>query len=150
MMERWMRGMKCSIVILAPGLLVASTSPSLAHEHQQGAMEHAQNEGMQQDQKQKGAKAGKKAVKAQVIELSVTPEGFVPAQIKVKAGKPVTLMVTRRTERTCATDIVVKDYGIKVALPLNKAVDVTFTPKKTGEVRYACAMDMIAGVLIVE
>ncbi len=87
---------------------------------------------------------------AQVVEISVTSDGFVPARATVKAGKPVTLVVTRKVERTCATQIVLADLGIREDLPLGKAVEVTFTPKKPGEVRYACGMDMIAGALVVE
>jgi plastocyanin domain-containing protein len=85
-----------------------------------------------------------------VIEMSVTAEGFVPAEVKVKAGQPVKLVVTRKVERTCATDIVIKDFGISKPLPLNQPVEVEFTPSSPGKIRYACAMDMIAGVLIVE
>lgn len=86
----------------------------------------------------------------QVVELSVTSEGFVPSQVTVKAGKPVKLVVTRRTDRTCATEIVMKDFGVKQELPLEKPVAVTVTPKKAGDYRYACGMDMIAGVLKAE
>ena len=85
----------------------------------------------------------------QKIAIAVTSNGFEPATIKVKAGEPVRLVVTRKVERTCATAIVLKDFGIQRSLPLNKPVDVRFTPKKAGSVRYACAMDMIAGQLIV-
>jgi plastocyanin domain-containing protein len=98
----------------------------------------------------KGKAPGGKGAEAQVIEISVTGEGFVPAQVKVKAGQPVKLIVTRKTASTCATEIVIKDFGIKQPLPLNQAVEVTFTPSKTGSFRYACAMDMIGGVIIVE
>ena len=87
---------------------------------------------------------------AQVVAIEVTGQGFVPARATVKAGRPVTLVITRKTERTCATEIVVKDYGVNQPLPLGQAVEVTFTPKKAGPVRYACGMDMIAGVLNVE
>ena len=86
----------------------------------------------------------------QVVQLSVTNEGFGPSQVTVKAGKPVKLIVTRRTERTCATEIVMKDFGVKEQLPLEKPVTVSVTPKKAGDFRYACGMDMIAGVLKVE
>ena len=41
-------------------------------------------------------------------------------------------------------------FGIQKALPLHQAVEVDFTPQKTGKIRYACAMDMIAGVIVVE
>ena len=87
---------------------------------------------------------------AKVIELSVTEDGFVPASVKVSKGVPLKLVVTRKTDRTCAKQIVVKDYGINVELPLNKAVEVSLTPKATGNIGYACSMGMISGVLVVE
>jgi plastocyanin domain-containing protein len=87
---------------------------------------------------------------AQVIELAVTSEGFVPSVVKVRAGQPVRLIVTRKTDRTCATDIVIKDFQIKESLPLNHAVEVSFTPTRPGTIRYACTMDMIAGTVVVE
>ena len=93
--------------------------------------------------------SGKKDA-AQVVQLTVTSEGFVPSQVTVKAGKPVKLVVTRKTEKTCATEIVMKDFGVKQDLPLEKPVTVDVTPKKAGDYRYACGMDMIAGVLRAE
>ena len=86
----------------------------------------------------------------QRIVITVTKNGFELAAVHLKPGRPVRLVVTRKVERTCATDIVIKEYGIKKPLPLNKAVEVRFTPRKPGAIRYACAMDMIAGSLIVE
>lgn len=87
---------------------------------------------------------------AQVVEIAVTGQGFVPAAATVEAGRPVKLVVTRKVERTCATEIVIKDYGVNKPLPLGEAVEVSFTPKKAGPVRYSCGMDMIAGVLTVQ
>jgi plastocyanin domain-containing protein len=88
---------------------------------------------------------------ARRVELSVTEKGFEPSPIKVKAGMPLELLVTRKTDKTCATEIIVKDYGIEKKLPLNEPVLVSFTPDKAGEIKYGCAMDqMIAGVLVVE
>ena len=89
-------------------------------------------------------------IREQKIAVAVTSNGFEPAEIKVKAGQPVHLVVTRKVERTCASDIVLKGYGIKKPLPLNQPVDVRFTPDKPGTIRYACAMDMIAGQLIIQ
>jgi plastocyanin len=86
----------------------------------------------------------------QPIEISVTSEGFVPASIKVQKGQKVRLVVTRKVERTCATEIVIKDQGINQPLPLNKPVTIEFTPGKSGQIRYACGMDMISGVIVVE
>jgi plastocyanin domain-containing protein len=84
------------------------------------------------------------------VNLTVTKKGFEPASVRLKAGQPVRLTVTRRVERTCATEIVIKDYAINQPLPLNKTVEVRFTPRKSGAIRYACGMDMIAGSLVVE
>jgi plastocyanin domain-containing protein len=86
----------------------------------------------------------------QSFELQVTGEGFVPSTITVKKGLPVRLVVTRKTERTCATEIVIRDQGINRKLPLNQPVTVEFTPGKSGTLRYACGMDMISGVIVVE
>lgn len=91
-----------------------------------------------------------RAGKAQLVSLEVTGEGFVPARAAVKAGAPVKLVVTRKTERTCATEIVIRDYGIVKPLPLGQPVEVALTPRSPGPIRYACAMDMIAGVLVAE
>ncbi|MBK8480176.1 MAG: cupredoxin domain-containing protein [Proteobacteria bacterium] len=97
-----------------------------------------------------GEGAARKGRQPQVVALTVTSEGFVPAQVKASAGRPLELVVTRTVERTCASDLVIKDYGINRPLPLNQAVRVSFTPTKPGRIRYACAMDMIAGVIVVE
>ncbi len=86
----------------------------------------------------------------QVVEIAVTRQGFVPAVATVKSGKPVRLVVTCQVERTCATEIVMKDFGVSEALPLGTPVAVVITPKAPGQYRFACGMDMVAGVLKVE
>jgi plastocyanin len=83
------------------------------------------------------------------VEMKVTEDGFVPSKVKALKGEKVRLVVTRKTERTCAKEIVIKDAGINQPLPLNKAVTVEFTPKKSGEIRYACGMDMISGIVFI-
>jgi plastocyanin domain-containing protein len=84
------------------------------------------------------------------VTLHVTKDGFVPANVHVAAGKPVTLKVTRKTDATCATELVMAAHGIDQPLPLGEVVTVTFTPDKAGELRYACGMDMIAGTITVD
>lgn len=85
-----------------------------------------------------------------VVELTVTKQGFTPKEVKLKKDEPVKLVITRKVEKTCATEIVIKDQDIRRDLPLNQPVEITFTPKKAGTIRYGCAMDMITGVLAVE
>ena len=80
----------------------------------------------------------------------VTDEGFEPAVVTVKAGHPVTLLVKRVSDRTCATELVMKEEHIRQSLPLNEEVAITFTPKRAGDLDYACGMDMYRGKVHVE
>jgi plastocyanin domain-containing protein len=84
------------------------------------------------------------------IAMTVTEEGFVPGRIPAKKGQPITLSITRKTDRTCARDIVFQGQDGKTPLPLDKTVDVTYTPKASGELKFGCAMGMmVSGVLAV-
>lgn len=100
----------------------------------------------------KDKEAGKDAKKGpRTVEMKVTDKGYEPTPISVKKGEPLRLRITRTTDETCAKDIILPDYGIEKELPLNKPVDVEFTPTKAGKLKYGCSMGMmIAGVLIVE
>jgi len=134
-----MKTMSLKTLAAAACLLALSTLPTPAraqHDHGTGHQPPAT------------APAAPQAGKA--IEIQVTGEGFVPASIKVRKGQKVRLVVTRRTDRTCATEIVIRDQGINRKLPLNQPVTVEFTPVKSGQIRYACGMDMISGVIVVE
>lgn len=84
------------------------------------------------------------------VSVEVTQQGFVPKDIPAKVGQAVTLVVTRKTDLTCAKQIVFADLGVQKALPLNQAVEITVTPTKAGDLRFACGMDMIAGKLVVQ
>ena len=84
------------------------------------------------------------------IAIAVTDSGFVPASIEVPAGKPIMLVVTRKTEATCAKQIVFEREGIRKDLPLNQAVEVTVPPSQKGEITYSCDMGMISGKIVVQ
>ncbi|HZZ82903.1 MAG TPA: cupredoxin domain-containing protein [Anaeromyxobacteraceae bacterium] len=135
--------------VLATAALWAG-APALAKGHDMEAMDqHEMNPGM--DHHQSAAKLTRKEkAKARTIELTVTKAGFEPAEVKVKKGEPLKLVVTRKVAKTCATEIVMKDEGVKAELPLDKPVTIYVKPAKSGSIRYACAMDMISGQLIVE
>jgi plastocyanin domain-containing protein len=93
---------------------------------------------------------GAPALPVRTIKMTVTKKGFVPAQLKVKKGQPLHLLITRKTDETCATEITIENTKISTDLPLNKQVAVDFTPPTSGEIRYACSMGMVSGVLVVE
>jgi plastocyanin domain-containing protein len=84
------------------------------------------------------------------VEMAVTENGFEPDKLKVSKGEKVRLVVTRKTENTCATEIVIEDQPGSTELPLGKAVAVEFTPKRSGQLRYACGMGHVGGVIFVK
>lgn len=81
------------------------------------------------------------------VRITVTKNGYEPHRVTATAGKPLTLLVTRTTDETCATEIVIPEAGIDEKLPLGKPVTITFTPARTGELRWSCAMKMFQGVI---
>ena len=83
------------------------------------------------------------------VTIRVTQRGFEPAVVTVPAGKPVTIVVTRKTDRTCVKEFVLAEHNIHRELPLDHPVEITFTPTHSGELRYACGMDMLAGKIVV-
>ena len=84
------------------------------------------------------------------VAIAVTDSGFVPASAVVRAGEPVTVVVTRQTDQTCAKAIVFPGRNIRKELPLGKPVEITLTPSAKGEVPYTCGMSMLSGKLVAE
>jgi hypothetical protein len=88
---------------------------------------------------------------ARVVELKVTAEGFQPGNVTLKKDEPVKFVVTRVSDETCATELLIAGTDIKAELPLNKPVEIAWTPTKAGQVKFGCAMDMmVSGMLLVE
>ncbi len=87
--------------------------------------------------------------KPREIKVSVTEKGFVPSSIKVKAGQSIVLVITRKTNQTCATEAVFPLLGRTFELPLNKSVRVTLQADSAGRIGFACGMDMIKAQVIV-
>jgi plastocyanin domain-containing protein len=84
-----------------------------------------------------------------VVAITVTDRGFEPADVRVAAGQPITLEFTRKTDQTCATDVVFQD-GQRHELPLNQPVRVTLPASQAGTLDYACGMNMIKGKVTVQ
>lgn len=91
----------------------------------------------------------KPAVAARHVKVGVTESGFEPNNIPAKAGEKLVLDITRVTDDTCATSIVIPDQKVKVELPLNKEVAVPVDAGKAGRIAFACPMNMITGAIVV-
>jgi plastocyanin domain-containing protein len=80
----------------------------------------------------------------------VNEQGFEPATVAVRAGRPARLTFIRTTDKTCATEVVFPSLNIKRALPLNQPVQIELTPTKSGEIAFACGMNMLRGAVVAQ
>ena len=85
---------------------------------------------------------------AQRVTLEVTEAGFVPERIQVEAGRPIELVVTRTTDNTCGTEIVIGNGRQRADLPLNKAVTLKLAAMNKGELKISCGMAMLKGAVV--
>lgn len=84
-----------------------------------------------------------------VVEVQVTARGFEPDRIELAAGKPVTLRFTRKVAQTCADAVDVQGDPVRHMLPLGAPVDVRVTPPLSGQLAFACPMNMFRGTIVV-
>lgn len=90
---------------------------------------------------------------ARRVEFIVTTKGFQPDRLAVRKGEALNLVFTRKTEKTCAKQVVIRlggDKKLEKDLPLDKSVEVAATFSTSGEFRFSCGMDMISGVISVQ
>jgi thiol-disulfide isomerase/thioredoxin len=100
-----------------------------------------------------GAHARAVAPDATPIAIEVLDGGYVPERIEIEHGQPVTLVFTRRSESTCATDVhftLPDGSRIDEQLPLGRAVEIPLLVEKPGEIVYSCGMTMKHGTIVVK
>lgn len=76
--------------------------------------------------------------------------GYDPEVIYAKVGQEVTLKFHRVENSECTSEVVFEELNIRKKLPAFKTTTITLTPKKPGEIHFACGMGMVHGKLIVE
>lgn len=84
------------------------------------------------------------------VRVAVTENGFEPATVTVTRGRPATLIITRKTDTTCATEAAFAETGRKYDLPLNTDVRIEVPTDQAGTIHYACGMDMYKGQIQVK
>lgn len=100
-----------------------------------------------------GVAAEKSAVakpRVQTAKIVITTKGYQPTSLKLRRGVPARVTFVRTTDATCAKEIVLPDFNIRRALPLNEPVVVVFTPTRGGSFTFVCGLNMMRGQLIVQ
>lgn len=93
-------------------------------------------------------KKEKEAAVSDSVDITVEG-GYTPDTISIPKGKTTKVSFTRKDPSSCLEEVVLGDFKIRRFLPLNKKVTVEVTPKKTGEFKFECGMNMFHGKIIV-
>lgn len=83
------------------------------------------------------------------VAVEANKEGYTPDKIAGKPGEKLVLVFTRTADSECISQLKAPD-GKLVDLPMNKPVEVAVTVPQTGEVGFACGMDMFHGVVVAQ
>lgn len=80
------------------------------------------------------------------LTIQITESGYDPPSITLPAGKPAKVTFIRRDDKTCGTEVIFPDLGIKKALPLNQPVVVDIPAQAAGKaLNFTCPMNMLKG-----
>ena len=88
--------------------------------------------------------------RVQTAKIVITTKGYQPTSLKLRRGVPARVTFLRTTDATCVKEIVLPDFNIRRALPLNAPVVIGFTPTRRGSFTFVCGMNMMKGQLIVQ
>jgi plastocyanin domain-containing protein len=83
------------------------------------------------------------------VDVMASLNGYNPERIAAKPGEKLTLVFTRTVEGECLSQLRTPD-GKVIDLPMNEPVEVPVTVPETGELTFACGMDMFKGTIIAQ
>jgi plastocyanin domain-containing protein len=83
------------------------------------------------------------------VAIEANKEGYKPDRIGGKPGEKLTLVFTRTADSACIAQLTKPDKTI-IDLPMNTPVEVAVTVPATGEVGFACGMDMFRGAVVAD
>jgi len=81
------------------------------------------------------------------VAIEAGRDGYQPDRIGGKAGEKLTLVFTRTADSTCIAQLRTPD-GKLIDLPMGKPVEVAVTVPASGELGFACGMDMFHGAIV--
>ena len=83
------------------------------------------------------------------VKIEAGKDGYSPDRIPGKPGEKLNLVFTRTIEGECMREVKTPD-GKLVELPMNKPTEIAVTVPQSGELKFACGMDMVFGVIVAE
>ena len=83
------------------------------------------------------------------IPITANEKGFSPSSVTVQKGSKATLVFTRTTDDTCATEVVFPELNIKKDLPKNTPVKIEIPTDKEQRISFQCGMGMYKSAVVV-
>jgi plastocyanin domain-containing protein len=83
-------------------------------------------------------------------KVTVDAHGFTPSEVHVEKGKPLSLVFTRTTDSTCATEVVFPELKLKKDLPLNKPVSIDVPTDEARTLAFQCGMGMYKSAVVIQ
>lgn len=84
----------------------------------------------------------------QVITMTQKSNGYSPSVLYAQKGVPIKWVINSETSFSCASYLVVPQYGISKNLKKGENI-ITFTPTENGVINFSCSMGMYRGQFIV-
>ncbi|MCK4892294.1 MAG: sulfite exporter TauE/SafE family protein, partial [Candidatus Pacebacteria bacterium] len=84
----------------------------------------------------------------QVANMDLTYRGYSPNVLFIKKDVPVRWIINVKQMSGCTDEIIVSEYNIKKKLDYGENV-IEFVPKKTGDIKFSCWMQMVWGKFVV-
>jgi len=84
-----------------------------------------------------------------VVAVTADQDGFKPSSVTFKKGAPATLVFTRTTDQTCATEVVFPELDLKKELPKGTAVSVPIPTDKERSLTFQCGMGMFKSAVVI-
>lgn len=84
-----------------------------------------------------------------VVPVIVDDNGFNPSSVTFKKGAPASLVFTRTSEETCATEVVLPELNVKKDLPKGKPVTIDIPTDKEQTLTFQCGMGMYKSAVVI-
>ncbi len=83
-------------------------------------------------------------------KITVSKDGYAPGEVKFPKGRFKKLAFYRADAENCGDEVVFKSLNIRKKLPVGKLVIIDLPKDFSGELAFACGMDMLRGKIVVE
>ena len=83
------------------------------------------------------------------VSVTADDKGFTPSSVTFKKGAPASLVFTRTTDDTCATEVVFPELNVKKELPKGKPVTIEVPTDKEQRLTFQCGMGMYKSSVVI-